>query len=241
MAECPPADVDSSFRAEFAAHRVIYIEGAGSDKKPWEFLGVEAGLRDAGVQGEIVDFLWNTGDGVRADQTASEQYKRARAAELASLITDSVRSDADTPIDIIAFSAGCVIAVYALEALPATSVRSVVLLNAANRADYDFGPALDKTTGSWSVLVTPNDLVLASAVALFGVAEGEYCGPCALGLRGVELPAGVELADRPAYARICNLAWRTEFRALGHMGGHDDSLRRAFIRAQVAPRLHSGQ
>lgn len=215
--------------------RVIYVEGAGGDLQPQQFQGVTEGMRAACVKGEVIDFLWNTGEGLLVDHTTSQEFKRARAGELAELIERLVSEDPLAPIDLVAFSSGAVIAVYALEMLPAAHVRGVALISGSISDSYDLGPAISNTTGRWIVLSLPTDNALLTSAAI-GTADGRFCG-CAIGLEGPKLPVSAGVETRLQYARICNLEWRSEFALLGHFGAHTDPLKPAFISIEVAPRL----
>jgi hypothetical protein len=103
-------------RAQRMQHAyVFYFDGAGGGKMLSNWAGgVRDGLLNAGYDGAGEMFSWETGLGLVADQTASVAYKRGRATEAARHIVRYRQQHPQAPVDMIALSAGTVIAVYAL-------------------------------------------------------------------------------------------------------------------------------
>ncbi|WP_265593619.1 hypothetical protein, partial [Verrucomicrobium sp. BvORR034] len=66
---------------------IFYMDGAGggTDKSNYA-AGVVAGMLDAGYNGAGELVTWETGKGLMADQDASVEYKRAKAALAAASI-----------------------------------------------------------------------------------------------------------------------------------------------------------
>jgi pimeloyl-ACP methyl ester carboxylesterase len=100
-------------------------------------------------------FSWETGLGVALDQVASNEYKRAKAAKLADKIVAFHRGHPNTPVTLVGFSAGAVVAMFTLESLPDSPiVENVVLLSGSLSADYDLTSALARRLrtrlGYWS-------------------------------------------------------------------------------------------
>ena len=122
---------------------VLYLDGAGGGtaKKNWAE-GVKEGFLQAGYQGAGEMYSWETGEGLTADQEASVKYKRTESVGAAGHIEKYVAAYPGKPMEILGFSAGTAMAIFALENLkPETMVNNVVLLGASISRDYDLTEA----------------------------------------------------------------------------------------------------
>lgn len=218
--------------------RVFYLDGAGGGHalSPWA-AGVRQGLTEGGFPGRVETFPWNTGLGFAVDETASVDYKRRKARELAGLIRRYRDEYPDRPVTLIGLSAGTAIAVFALEELPQShQVDDLILLGSALSQHYDLTEALKRVKNRCVVYTSEKDAVLTVFVGIAGTADREFCGACAAGLRGF---ARGGAADGPEattqYRKVEQVQWRPEFALAGNDGGHTDWVHPRFIQEYVAP------
>ncbi len=218
---------------------VFYVDGAGGGSVLTDWgREVRDGLTRAGYPGEYRSFHWHTGLGVAADQAASVEYKRGRAALLAKEIREYQDGHPGRPVNIVALSAGTAVAVFALEDLPeAHPVDSVVLLGSSLSSHYDVSKAIRRVRRRLYVYTSDKDAVLGTLIPVAGTADREFCGACAAGLRGFHLPPRADSTTRGLYSKIDNIAWKPEFAASGNLGGHTDAVNPQFVRDFVAPLL----
>lgn len=220
---------------------VFYLDGAGggNSASPWAS-GVEKGLNLASYPGDFYCFPWNTGLGVAADQGASVDYKRQKAAELAKIIREYIDEHPGAPVSVVGLSAGTAVAVFALEALPERyQVEDLVLLGSSLSAHYDITNALKHVRNRMVVYTSEKDAVLGVLVSVAGTADRMFCGACAAGLRGFHWPPDkskdpVALA---LYRKVENIDWKPEFAKSGNYGGHTDTVGARFIRDYVATKI----
>jgi hypothetical protein len=198
---------------------------------------VRQGLRNAGYDGAGEMFGWETGLGVLADQTASNEYKRGKAAELAKKMVTYHEKYPDAPMYLMGLSAGTAVAVFTLEALPAdVKVENVFLLSGSLSATYDLTKALRHVRGKMYVTTSQRDVVLGGLVPMSGTADRDSGTTATIGVRGPRLPRGGSAETREFYAsRLSVVPWRPEFARYGNMGGHTDTVAAAFIERFVCP------
>lgn len=215
---------------------IFYMDGAGggTDKSNYA-AGVVAGMLDAGYTGAGELVTWETGNGLIADQDASVEYKRSKAAQAAASILKYKTKYPDAPVGILGFSAGTAEAVFALEALPeSVQVEHVVLLGASISRDYDMTQAL-KRAKRLTIITSTHDRMLKILMPLSGTADRKFHDPGA-GIKGFVLPTGASSATRRLYAeKIVTIHYSKEFRKDEDKGHHFDNVKEDFIRDQVAP------
>lgn len=221
-----------------ARQTIFYVDGAGgggpiTDGTP----DVRRGFVEAGFDGDFRPFGWQTGLGALADEVASVEYKRRAGERLAAEIVRAMEAG-QSRISIVATSAGTIVAIFALEALPeGASVESVALLSSAVSADYDLSAALDRISSSLLVFRSERDSLLRSLIPLVGSADRADVGDRVAGLYGFLLPDDADEQRRAAYRKVETVEWCDKLREVDHTGGHTDCKRPRFIRAVVAPRL----
>lgn len=218
---------------------VYYLDGAGGGSVLTNWGGgVQSGLKAAGYPGDFNSFVWNTGLGVGADQSAGVEYKREQARKLALRIQNYMDEHPDRPVNLIGLSAGTAVAVFTLEALSVDRpVDTVVLLGSSISSHYDMTQALRHVRGRVHVFTSERDAVLGVAVAVAGTADRQFCGACSAGLRGFHVPPSPSDETKRLYSKIENVAWRPEFAGAGNLGGHTDAVNTTFVRQYVAPLL----
>jgi hypothetical protein len=216
---------------------VYYLDGAGGGGITNWSGGVRQGLRDAGYDGAGEMFSWETGLGVLADQEASNEYKRGKAAKLAQKMVEYHRQYPDAPMNLMGLSAGTVIAVFALEALPANvMVENVILLSGSLSAPYDLTEALGHVRGKVYVTTSHRDSVLGGLLPLAGTADRGSGTNATIGVEGPRLPRGSSSGMRSLYAsKLVVVPWKQEFARYGNYGGHTDTVAGPFVERYVAP------
>ena len=228
-----PADVQTRTQRGY----VYYLDGAGggSALSNWSS-GIREGLHSAGYPGWGEMYSWETGLGLAMDQVASNQYKRAKATELAHQIMGFRQEHPETPITLIGFSAGTVLAVYTLEALPSRPlVENVVLLSGALSADYDLTPALARVRQHVYVFTSDRDAILTVLLPIGGPADRGADTNNVIGVSGAIMPARPSLETERQYTKVIEVRWNPSFRSLANHGGHTDAVNGAFVRVFVAP------
>lgn len=195
------------------------------------------GARKAGYEGVFESFRWQTGLGVAADHASSVAYKRDAGGKLAERIEQHRRNYPQDPIYVAALSAGCAVALYALEALPAdVQVDQVFLLSSSVSADYDLGPALRRVRGKLYAFTSSRDQVLSELASVAGTADRRRVGTNISGLRGFRPPAGASAETRALYnEKVQTIAWRPEFARYGHRGGHTEVVATDFVAKYIGP------
>lgn len=193
------------------------------------------GMTDAGFQGVMKPYRWQTGAGFAVDHMSSPEYKRNVAKGLAKEVVDHHAKYPNDPIYLSGLSAGCAVVLYALEELPSgVSVDQVILLSSSVSADFDLAPALRHVDGRIYAFTSDRDAVLADLAANFGTADGKRVGTDISGIRGFHEP-GRALAETAYRGKVQNIAWRPEFSRYGHHGGHTDAVASPFVAKFVAP------
>lgn len=219
---------------------VFYLDGAGGGGAIGNWSGgLKQGLLNAGYPGAGEIFNWNTGMGVAADQDASVDYKRTKAAECARRIQQYCNENRGAPVTMVGLSAGTAVTVFTLEALPTScQVEDVILCGASISADYDLTRALQRVRRKMYVFTSEKDAVLAFAVPLAGTAD--RTSSVSAGLRGFKMPTRGSAESRAQYAKVTHVAWRPEFARYGDFGGHTDALKAPFVQQYMAPLIMDG-
>ncbi len=237
---CAPVGLPEQLpnRAERMQHGYLYYfdgAGGGTAKKNWSE-GVKDGLVEGGYDGAGEMFTWETGDGLIADQDASVAFKRGKAKEAAAKIVSHRKEYPEPPIDILGFSAGTAVAIFALEYLPeSVQVDDMVLLGTSISRDYDMTKALKRVKGHVYIYTSTQDRMLGFLMPFSGTADRKYDDPGA-GITGFVLPTGASAATRKLYKeKIITIPWTDKMEKEGDYGRHFDNVKMEFIRDQVTP------
>ncbi len=237
------AGVSSAEREQRARRAyVYYLDGAGGGGVLVNWSGgVRDGLLDGGYTGWGETFVWETGLGVVADQTADNAYKRRKASELAKKIVAYKQANPYAPVTLIGLSAGTAIAVFTLEALPpGVSVQDVVLLSGSLSSNYDFSAALERVDGKVYITTSQRDTVLGALLPLAGTANRGSGTTRTIGIEGPDCPG--DLAQRQRYhKKVVVVPWQPAFARYGNHGGHTDTVSAPFIEKYVAPLVVQAQ
>jgi hypothetical protein len=218
---------------------IVYLDGAGGGtaKKNWSE-GVKEGILQAGYTGGGEMYSWETGKGLKADQVASLEYKRPKALGAARHIEKYVADYPGRPIEILGFSAGTAIGIFALEALaPDTKINNIVLLGASISHDYDLTKALKHVDGKLYIFTTTHDKMVGFFMKFTGTTDRKQHDAGA-DIHGFVLPPNASEETRELYAeKIVTIPWRESMTKYGDKGHHFDNIKMEFIRDYAAPLL----
>lgn len=214
---------------------IFFLDGAGGGGLIIDWSReIHRGLQSGGFTGEFRPFVWQTGLGPIADECASVEYKREKAAQLVNLIRLVRLSRPGVKVHLMAASAGTGVAIFALESmLAAEKVESVVLLSSAMSNNYDLSDALERLRGDMHVFTSTEDAILQLVVPILGTTDRQYVDRRVAGLTGFITPDTP--AAQPLYGKVKHVAWSPKWANLGHAGGHTDCKSPRFIAEIVAP------
>ncbi|MHC5109785.1 MAG: hypothetical protein ACYTHJ_07905 [Planctomycetota bacterium] len=205
---------------------IIFVDGAGNLGHGGQNL--EKALAGTADSTRVEQFTWTTSFNPLIDQLNVGAAKR-RSMELATRIRRFREESPDGQVNVVSFSAGTGVAVWACEQLDEySSVDKLILLGSSLSYDYDMSRAARNVNREIVVYHSSRDAIL-QAVRWIGTIDGRR-GVNAAGLVGVSVPN--ELAGK-----IVNVSWSPEMVDLGWRGGHDDSTSLGMARGQIAPRL----
>ncbi|MHC5111720.1 MAG: alpha/beta fold hydrolase, partial [Planctomycetota bacterium] len=220
---------------------VYYLDGAGGGGTTNWLGGVRNGLLKAGYDGSGEMFSWETGKGVVADQESSNEYKKEKAAELASQIQAFRAEHGDVPITLIGFSAGTAVATFTLETLPEdVRISDVILLGGSLSTSHDLTNALKRIDNRLYIFTSRKDAVLQLAIPLSGAADRDATTTDTVGVDGPQVPEGASEETRELYADKVIVIPRTrKAEHYGDEGGHTDAVGEDFVRHYVAPLVNT--
>lgn len=194
----------------------------------WIISGIEAGylpivrayhaIRAAGATAAIRVFNWQR-PGLGVFNLIALRRNRQRAETLARNIQTQLAEYPRAPIDVVAYSGGAAIAVFAAEALPAAALlRNLVLVHPALSPTYDLNAAASRCSGKLVVYHSPRDvLVDGLGTLVFGTMDRSRC--IAAGNRGFDLDTA--LSRDELRSKVVQHAWSPQvWRDTGHYGGH---------------------
>ena len=212
---------------------VYYVGGAGQLGNVG-FISIPLGMRDAGFDGYVELVPWQ-GIVTAMDQMNYDR-NRGKGIDLGEAMRRTSIRYPDTPIDVIALSAGTGIATFALESLPEdVHVRNVVFLGCSMSSHYDMTRALKRVEGKLYVFHSENDAILSRIVPYTGTVDRGDSSDGVAGLDGFVLPGRTDAATLRQYRKVNNIRYMPQFADAGYDGGHMSSTERKFIAWYVAP------
>ena len=155
--------------------RGLVVLLSGVEAGCWPLRGVVQGLRDAGEQRAICIYRWQI-----PGLSLANLWTRGHHAVAARRLSIAIRAFRDRfarpPVDLVAYSAGAIIALRAAAQLPRCGdVRHVVLVQPAVRPRCPLDAALGGISGKLVVFVSRRDrLILGLGTSLFGTADGFF-------------------------------------------------------------------
>ncbi len=210
-----------------ASRVVVFVPGVGGDG-PW-YGGLKRGLGEVRIE----THSWGAPLPLFALNFTNRGIHNAAEKKLATRLRRIAERLPEARLDIIAHSAGCGVALGALRRLDQTGpVQNVVLLAPSVSPSYALAPSLKPIRGMLYVFHSDRDtLFLAWRTSRFGTYDNVKSK--AAGNTGFDLTA----LPPELRARVVQRAYQPEWKQLGHDGGHDGPLARAFVERVVAPLL----
>lgn len=214
----------------------LTVYGPGAGNVDFGDSGIREGLTAAGYKGEVASFVWTISLNPAIDQVVRFNA-RFRAKLLASMIEDYIDQYVKSAppgqpppqVNLVGLSAGTGVVVWALEDLkPGYMVDNVVLLSSSLSHDYDATEAVQRVKGNIYNYFSPNDIVLAGPMKIFGSIDGVF-GQDGAGAVGLHPPKSQD--------KIVNIRWQPEYEKYGYYGGHLDSTSPRFVEAVLARHL----
>jgi pimeloyl-ACP methyl ester carboxylesterase len=201
--------------------------------------GLAPGLVEGGYPGAVEVIDWTTGYWpLFVYHLRAEKRHRAYAQLIADKIVMYQTQYPARPVNIVGYSAGAVVAVEALEALPAgRQVDRAVLLAGAISPLYDLRTALARTrSGVVSYYQVQDVVALWAGTLLAGTADGTHL-PSA-GAVGFWTPLGLSDEEKQLYqGKLVQLPYHPKMALSGNLGGHFQCVGRTFVAQWISPKL----
>lgn len=217
---------------------VFAVDGAGNFQGSSKAL--KAFVADENLPIHVHTFEWSHGDRRVLADTRDQAHARREGQRLAEQIVTYQRQGPEPPlpVDIVAHSAGCMVALHAAEQLPPESVEHVILLAPSISASYDVRPALRCCRQGVEVFHSQRDRAwLGLGTTLFGTSDGTRS--TAAGRVGFHVPEDPG-ADADLYARLHQHPWEESVSWTGNTGGHFGVYQAGYLRAYVVPLILPG-
>jgi pimeloyl-ACP methyl ester carboxylesterase len=201
--------------------------------------GLAPGLVEGGYPGAVEVVDWTTKFWpLFIYHLRAEQRHETFARVIADKIVTYQARYPGRPVNLVGYSAGAVVAVESLEALPAgVAVDRTVLLAGAISPLYDLRTALHKSRDGIVSYYQAQDVVaLWAGTTLAGTADGTHL-PSA-GAVGFWVRPGSSDEDRNLYRdKLVQLPYKPQMALSGNLGGHFQCVSRPFVARWISPRL----
>jgi hypothetical protein len=212
---------------------VFVADGAG------DFRVTSATLRRVlahdGWPGQVETVVWSHGHCRVLKDQLDYIHGRAQGFNLACIIKALQQAHPGFKVYLVGHSAGTVVVVAALEALPPGSIDSVALLAPALSTYYDLRPGLCAVRNHVDVYYSWRDWgYLGLATAIWGTTDRLHA-PSA-GRVGFQVYDGCD-EDRALYARLRQHPWHWRDWCTGNDGGHFGAQQAGYLRRRVVPNL----
>jgi pimeloyl-ACP methyl ester carboxylesterase len=201
--------------------------------------GLAPGLVDGGYPGAVEVVDWTTRFWplfIYHLRAAGRHEKYARL--MADKIVAYQARYPGRPVNLVGYSAGAVVSVETLEALPeGVAIDRAVLLAGAISPLYDLSVALERTRdGIVNYHQTQDVVALWAGTTLAGTADGTHL-PSA-GAVGFWVPPGASDDTRHLYRdKLIQLPYKPQMALSGNFGGHFQCVARPFVARWIAPTL----
>lgn len=223
----------TSHAATISPPYLLHLPGIAG--RLWIDDAVTRGLKEGGIGGTIEVYNWA---GIDRGLPALGFVKRHR--EQARIVADKliahVRQHPGSKITLISHSAGCGIAIYALEQLPDdVGIDALLMMHSALSPEYDLSNALRHVTRAYS-FHSSHDMVLDWGTRAFGTLDRRFS--TAAGRVSYSCPAA---GDNAQYAKLTQFDYDRKWLKLGNRGDHIGPMDRKFGREMLAPLLLTGK
>jgi hypothetical protein len=211
---------------------VLVADGAGGDADALAALATA--VDEARAPLYVRPFDWTHGRGRPVADMTDVAYAQDQGRRLAAEVAAYRSGSPNTPIYLLAYSAGAHVALEAGRWLEPNSLERIVLLAPAVSAEYDLRPALAAALQGVDAFTSERDrLVLGWGSGLVGTADGKRRVPAA-GRFGFD-PAPGTPADAVLLERLHQHPWVPGLAWTGNTGRHAGSMQPAYFRAYVLP------
>jgi hypothetical protein len=201
--------------------------------------GLAPGLVEGGYPGAVEVVDWTTGFWpLFVYHLRAGKRHRAAADEIARKIGDYQARYPGREVNLVGFSAGALVAVKAVAAMPdQNQLDRVVLLAGAISPWYDLRPVLGRTrVGVWSYYQPQDVVALWAGTLVAGTADGQHF--VSAGAVGFWPPRGLSEDERRLYReKLVQSIYRPEMITSGNLGGHFQCVGRKFVATWIAPIL----
>jgi pimeloyl-ACP methyl ester carboxylesterase len=201
--------------------------------------GLAPGLATGGYPGAVEVIDWTTGFWpLFVYHLRAHERHRTWAKLTADKIVAYQARYPGRPVNLLGYSAGAVVAVETLAALPAgREIDRAVLLAGAISPLYDLRAALARTRfGIWSYYQPQDAVALWAGTVVVGTADGTHI--VSAGAVGFWTPLGLSADERQLYReKLVQLPYKPQMALTGNFGGHFQCVNRAFVAQWIAPVL----
>lgn len=200
----------------------------GVESGAWQWRDAVAGLREGGVDQAVRVVEWGDRPFGSLSNLVSYAKNRERARAIAADISAYASAHPQHPVTLIGYSGGGGLAVLTAEALPeGTRLDRLILIAAALSPQYDLSTARLACRDPIINFRSERDrLTLGVGTSLFGTIDRSFCAS-----------AGKSGFEGTGEDKVVQIAWRLEWRKLGHGGGHVGWLSGAWAREVLAPQI----
>jgi hypothetical protein len=210
---------------------VVYvIDGAGGYQTAPR--SVAAAVADAHLPLEVRSFHWTHDRGLGLADEVDVAHSRDQGRRLAEEVVRFHAAHPGVPVYLVAYSAGCAVALSAAESAPPDGLERVILLAPSVSDGYDLRAALAGSRSGIDVFVSARDRFwLGVGTGVVGTSDGRR--QAAAGRVGFEPPVD------PLVGRLRQHPWDPAVVWTGNTGGHTGTLQATYLRAYVLPLLSS--
>jgi pimeloyl-ACP methyl ester carboxylesterase len=216
---------------------VLVVDGAGGS--PAASQAIASAVKKSQLPLFVRSYDWSHGPGLAVVDVTDVDHAQCESRRFAALMTSYRDKFPNTPITVVAYSAGTHVALEATQWLQPDSLDRLVLLAPAVAADYALRPALVAARHIDAFSSRRDGIYLGLGTTILGTVDGQ---------RGVP-PAGRVGFDppplRPEEAHLANRLhqhpWDPSIAWTGNNGSHDGTLRPKYVRAYVLPLLLPGR
>jgi len=194
------------------------------------------GLHDGGVPGWLEIYDWT---GTDRGLIALMQEKRhdEQSTHVATMIAEKAQAHPGLHITLTSHSAGCGIAVWALEKLPDDVViDELLMMQSALSPEYDLSKALRHVKRAYALNSELDAIVLGRGTSTAGTVDGVRTD--AAGRFGYKMPEG---ADAKQYEKLTQFQYQDGWMRFDDIGDHIGPMTYRFARFMTAELLKTGK
>jgi pimeloyl-ACP methyl ester carboxylesterase len=215
---------------------VLVVDGAGGYQEAPR--AVIRAVNETKLPLYVRSFDWTLGNNLGVADMTDTANSRAQAYRLAQEIISYRANYPDTPLYVMAHSAGTMVALESTQWLAPDSVERIILLAPAVAADYDLRRALSTARQGVDVFTSKRDrLYLGLGTRMVGTADGKF-GTLPAGRVGFDTPK-IGPSDTFLIDRLRQHPWDRTVDWTGNFGTHAGTLQPAYLKAYVLPLLIS--